>query len=248
MKNKIFFLSLPWGAMSLLCGLVSLSCGVRNVGTLCLLAMGLLFLVPWLLRDKLAPGSRARRLYAVLVLGTTSCLTAFLLLLAAAGTTRLPEKEGPVTVIVLGCQITGDSPSLMLRRRLALALEYLEANPQAVCIVSGGQGEGEAFTEARVMEDWLVEQGADPDRIFRESASGNTSQNLLYSYQVAEEEELPTDVILSTDGFHQLRAGIYARRYGFRTVGRLSALTPWGLLPSYCVRELFGLVKAFLFY
>lgn len=39
-----------------------------------------------------------------------------------------PEKDGSRTVIVLGCQVRRDGPSLMLRRRLDAACSYLSAD------------------------------------------------------------------------------------------------------------------------
>lgn len=50
---------------------------------------------------------------------------------------RPAPKQGAATVVVLGCKVNGDQPSLMLRRRLECALEYLRTNEQAVCVVSG---------------------------------------------------------------------------------------------------------------
>ena len=69
---------------------------------------------------------------------------------------RPAPKQGAATVVVLGCKVNGDQPSLMLRRRLECALEYLRANEQAVCVVSGGQGSNESYSEAYVMEKFLV--------------------------------------------------------------------------------------------
>ena len=52
-------------------------------------------------------------------------------------------------MVVLGCKVNGEEPSLMLRRRLECAMEYLAENPQADCVVSGGMGDNESYTEAQ---------------------------------------------------------------------------------------------------
>lgn len=54
----------------------------------------------------------------------------------------------PEFVVVLGAQVQGDQPSLTLKKRLDLALSYLNDHPQAKVIVSGAQGADEAYTEA----------------------------------------------------------------------------------------------------
>ena len=82
------------------------------------------------------------------------------------GMTKAPEKaEGeavPVmsesgtayteTVIVLGCKTINGAPSYMLQARLDKAIEYLEENPSAVCIVTGGQGDDDIEAEADTMQ------------------------------------------------------------------------------------------------
>ena len=51
-------------------------------------------------------------------------------------------------IIVLGAQVRSDGPSKVLKHRLNTAIDYLEKNPETICIVSGGQGYNEPCTEA----------------------------------------------------------------------------------------------------
>lgn len=165
---------------------------------------------------------------------------------------RPAPQEGAATVVVLGCKVNGDQPSLMLRRRLECALEYLRSNKQAVCVVSGGQGSNESYSEAYVMEKFLVENGIAPERIEQEALSTNTDSNIANSLQLIEQKGLPRQIIVCTDGFHQLRAWMYLQRYA---VGQLadashstaiSGRTPAAVVPSYAMRELFGILKMLL--
>ena len=48
-------------------------------------------------------------------------------------------------VIVLGAQVRESGPSKALRYRLDRTIDYLEENPDTICIVSGGQGHNEPF-------------------------------------------------------------------------------------------------------
>ena len=58
-------------------------------------------------------------------------------------------------LVVLGAGLHGDVPSLSLTDRLEGALAWLEAHPDCVAVVSGGQGPGETMTEGEAMGIWL---------------------------------------------------------------------------------------------
>ena len=61
----------------------------------------------------------------------------------SARTDKEPERD---YLIVLGAAVYKDQPSLTLVRRLEGALDYLNAYPESVAIVSGGMGPGETVT------------------------------------------------------------------------------------------------------
>lgn len=84
-------------------------------------------------------------------------------------------------IIVLGAQVRESGPSAALKYRLDEAVEYLEDNPKTICIVSGGQGANEPYSEAEGMAQYLKEQGIDASRILLEDKSLNTEQNMEYS-------------------------------------------------------------------
>ncbi|MCI8623237.1 MAG: YdcF family protein [Provencibacterium sp.] len=178
-------------------------------------------------------------------------LAALLLYLLFAGAYRRycvqnpPERAGARTVIVLGGAIDGEEPKLMLARRLRAAAGYLEENPEAVCIVSGGQGPDEDFPEALVMEKYLLRLGIPQERIRQEDRSATTRQNIAFSAEIIRREGFPGEVVIATDDFHQLRAAYFCRRNGLEP-SALTSLTPWGLLPSYEIREMGAWVKALL--
>ena len=64
------------------------------------------------------------------------------------------ENPTAPTLVVLGAGLNGDQPSLTLIARLQTALDYLEAHPDAVAVVTGGQGRYETVTEASAMAHW----------------------------------------------------------------------------------------------
>ena len=155
----------------------------------------------------------------------------------------------PRVMIVLGCQVREDGPSVLLRDRLDEALAYWEDHEDTLIVVSGGQGSNEPTTEARAMADYLEERGVEEDQILLENRSHNTAQNLRYSRALLEEagEDLSGGVIVVSNGFHLTRARMLAQRAGFDQVSTLAA--PTSHLPSRLqmyIREPLALVKSFL--
>lgn len=145
------------------------------------------------------------------------------------------------TVIVLGCRVKETGPSLMLQKRIEAAYGYLSENENAICIASGGQGADEPVTEAAAIKNSLVEMGIDPNRIITEERSENTFQNIRNSLEIMDSMELPRRAVIVTSEFHQLRAHILASKQGLEA-GAVSSATNIFLLPSYWLREWFGVV------
>lgn len=150
-------------------------------------------------------------------------------------------NDKPTTLVVLGCQIKLDQPSRMLKRRLDKAYEYLAEHEDVSVVVSGGQGSDEITSEADVMRNYLVSKGISESRIFMEDKSVNTQENIRFSKEIIEENGLCSDITIVTDGFHQLRGDIFARREGLKAYN-ISAPTALWLLPTYWVREWFGIL------
>lgn len=154
---------------------------------------------------------------------------------------------GDSTVIVLGARIHGDRPSRMLRERLDVAVDYLKENPEAKCIVSGGQGADEQYTEAHVMKAYLCEQGIAAERIYEEDRSTDTHENIDYSLAIIREENLSERVAIATQEFHQYRAATLARRAGLTDVSAVTTPSPFYLLLCYWVRECAAICRLWVF-
>lgn len=162
-----------------------------------------------------------------------------------AATSNSPDYDTPQTVIILGCLTINGEPSLMLSRRIDAAYEVLQNNSDAVAVVTGGYSPNESLTQAEISKNRLVSMGIDADRIFTEKNSEDTDENLKYSAEIIEANNLSNNVVIATDGFHQLRSALYAKMYGLSPTA-VSSCTPWGLLPSYWIREQGGIVEIFL--
>ena len=149
-------------------------------------------------------------------------------------------EEG-ATVVVLGCQVRGNEPSLMLKTRLDTAFDYLQAHPQAKCILSGGQGSGEDISEAQCMYEYLTEKGIAPDRLYLEDKSVNTAENIRFSEEIIRAEGLNTELAVVTDWYHEMRASIITQRQGYHC-GAVSSPVPHFLEANLVTREIFALL------
>lgn len=157
-------------------------------------------------------------------------------------TAAVQRPPDHATVVVLGCKVNGSQPSLMLERRLEAARQYLLEHPDVPCIVSGGQGANEDVSEAQAMCNWLVANGIEKSRIYQEDESTNTEENLRYSKRIIEQNGFSTDIAVVTDGFHELRASLIAKKQ-YLTPYSVPADTPWFVFSAYYVRELYGLAQ-----
>ncbi len=156
------------------------------------------------------------------------------------------KPTGNATMVVLGCQVKKSGASLMLKRRLDTAFEYLTEHEDMKVIVSGGQGADEPMSEAKCMFDYLTAKGIPSERIYIEDKSVNTAENIEFSKAIIEQNGLSPDIAIVTDGFHQLRADIFAREQGIRAYN-IPAPTSWYLVPTYWVREWFGIAYYTIF-
>lgn len=148
----------------------------------------------------------------------------------------VPEPEADA-VIVLGAAVRGDVPSATLAARLDCAYAYLADNPETVVIVTGGQGNGEAISEAQASCEYLLKKGVDASRIYLEDQSTSTQENLINAEQIIRDylEHADRIVVVSSD-FHLYRAKLTAKALGMdvETMGSRSIV--W-LIPNFYLRE-----------
>ncbi len=230
---------------------------ILNIGNLTGLGVSLCFLLY---------GLRQSRIHAL----TAGCwreggalrgllLAAGILLAAIAGTAlilsammvraALKKPDPGANVIVLGCEVKGERPSRMLTGRMDTAIEYLQEHPDLYCVLSGGRGENEKISEAECMFRYMTARGISPDRLIKEEESVSTRENLRFSMQKLNEAGLagtpdshaPVEIAIVTNEFHACRAGLIAKQLGLNA-GSVPAASPWWLLPTFYVRELYGLL------
>jgi uncharacterized SAM-binding protein YcdF (DUF218 family) len=145
-------------------------------------------------------------------------------------------------LIVLGAGVHGYTPTEPLRKRLDSTLEYMNENKNAYVIVSGGQGPQEKIMEAWAMGVYLIERGADADKIILEGKATSTSENFSYSKEIIDKQFPNAKIAVLTNDFHIYRAKRLAKLSGL-DVTTVHAETPLNGRVSTYLRELLAVVK-----
>ena len=242
MKKAVRIISITCGGLLLGNTALMMTIANLNFGLLPVALLGTALLVYGLFFEKLP----FRRLISGVLAFGLSVIIAFTSFLALYG--RLDNATyNEKTVIVLGCGIRGERVSVGLAKRLNKAYEYHLQNPDAVIIVSGGQGPQEDISEALAMKRYLVSKGVPEDRIIMEDKSTSTITNFKYSHEIMKEKGLPDDsVVFVTNGYHVYRGASYAKAEGL-TVTHLGTDIIWYTIPMNYLREMLAVMKMWVF-
>ena len=185
----------------------------------------------------------------VLVLAAAVCfLVPFIVVMAGAHSDIRGE---PQIMVIFGCQLRMDGPSILLKDRLDTALAYLEEHPDMTVVVSGGQGTNEPASEARGMYDYLTAHGVDGERIRLEDRSFNSRDNVAYSLEALAAKGCDTaeGVVLVSNAFHLTRVRmLWGRADGPGPVSVLAAPSSHRSTRLWMyVREPLALIKSCFF-
>ena len=156
----------------------------------------------------------------------------------------LAKHPGPEmgTLIILGSKVPDGEVTAILKSRLDKGVELWRENPQLLVIVSGGGTGSTLISEAKLMHDYLIEQGVNPENIFLEEKSRSTYENLLNCQPMS---AAGTNVIISSE-FHTVRTAFLAGRIGFKAQV-VGAKTPKGKRLKNELREHLAIVKSWFF-
>lgn len=249
LKGSAFCLELFFIA-GFLIFLVPVFSGILNIGNISGMAACVVLFLLTLFRNRFFELFRSNGIVRGISVTIAVLAAAFVILAVIVSVKMISAMnsmpEGNSTLIVLGCKVRGEAPSLMLRKRIMAAHGYLSENPDALCIASGGQGSDELISEAECIKRVLVENGISPDRIILEDRSTSTDENIRFSLEKMRENGLSGSITIVSSEYHQLRASMIGKKYGAE-VSAIPSETAWWLLPTYWLREIFGVVYQFVF-
>lgn len=235
--------------LTLVDALVLVSYGNRNVGSILLYVITIIFGLYLFFYDWWNKKSK----YKIIQIGKGlvfwgliiyACEILFLAIFAYA---NKPSGDENVA-IVLGAGLEDTKPSRILQYRLDAAYDWYMENPDRIIITSGGQGEDEVIAEGHAMRNYLILKGVNPANIYAECKSRTTYENFKFSEELINENEIDisSNIVIVTNNFHCLRATGYAKEVGLNNVKSLAAPTPaFGIIPNY-LREGLAFIKYLL--
>jgi uncharacterized SAM-binding protein YcdF (DUF218 family) len=117
-------------------------------------------------------------------------------------------------IIVLGAAQYGGRPSPVLQERLDQALVLYEADLAPLIVLTGGNQEGDEFTEANTGYRYLLDKGVPLDALKLEDQGTSTWDSLraVARFMIPEEGDR---VVLVTSDYHAYRVEAIAEDVGF---------------------------------
>ncbi len=245
MKAKIITLV---GVVFTVYGLILCTMSNLNLGVVLVAVFGIATLCTGVFYSKIERLTKIRvfkicKNICILFLCAEAFLVSFIVVYGVCDTVDYHEDA----VIVLGAGIRGDRVTFPLKVRLDKAIEYHHKNPEALIVVTGGQGPQEIVTEAYAMEKYLLQNGVDASKIIKEEKATSTFENTKFSKEILD-DYFTTEyaVVVVTNHFHIFRGTAIAKVAGFQEVTHMHAGLQWyNLMPCF-LRESLAVIKMFI--
>lgn len=177
---------------------------------------------------------------AIAVLLLTMVLVVLGFMVAIYAQARNDEARQADAIVVMGAAQYNGRPSNVLSARLDHALALYEQGYAPAIIVTGGKLEGDAYTEAGVGEQYLLDRGVPQDAILMEDEGEDTWESMQAVGDIADRRGIESVLIVS-DGFHLFRSERMAGAVGldaYSSAAPDSPIRAWsGSEFSYVIRE-----------
>jgi vancomycin permeability regulator SanA len=157
-----------------------------------------------------------RKRMALFLIGSLT-VPAILLALAILIDGFTDNLDKAYTAVVLGNTVYPDgTPSPRLKARLDKAVELYRQGYFKRIIVSGAQG-GEGYDEARVMKNYLISHGVEPQAVLPDPNGFNTFETARNTAALLRRAE-DKSVMVITQYFHVTRCRIALNKFGITEV------------------------------
>jgi len=117
-------------------------------------------------------------------------------------------------ILVLGCGVRGDKPTMMLRDRLETGIALYESGASGKLLMSGDHGQ-ESYDEVNVMKEYAIDAGIPSDDVFMDHAGFSTYESMYRARDVF----CAKRILIVTQGYHLYRAVFVARALGLDADG-----------------------------
>ncbi len=117
-------------------------------------------------------------------------------------------------ILVLGCLVHGEQPSVMLNDRLTRCLELYEAGVAPKLLMSGDHGTTE-YDEVNTMKQYAVDAGVPSSDIFMDHAGFSTYESIYRAKEIFGADKM----IIVTQEYHLYRALYIAEQLGVEAYG-----------------------------
>ena len=124
-------------------------------------------------------------------------------------------------ILVLGCKVYPDRPSMMLENRLNKAIEvYNEFNTKL--LLSGDHGTKE-YDEIKIMSNYMIEKNIPKEDLFVDHAGFNTYDSIYRAKYIFNAKK----IVIITQKYHMYRALYIANKLELDAVGIVADDVPY---------------------
>ena len=156
---------------------------------------------------------------------------------------KVDEKAPADVAIVLGAAVWDGEVSPVYRERINHAITLYEEGTVDFIILTGGFGEGSYKSDSQVAKEYALSQDVPEERILIEEKSTITEENLEFSKEIMDENDLETAIIVS-DPLHMKRSMLMAKDYN---ITALSSPTTTSMYKSLKTKIPFLLREEFFY-
>lgn len=151
------------------------------------------------------------------------------------------DKRESDVAIILGASTDSDGVSPVYKERINHGIWLCNNGYAKYIILTGGKGRGNDFSDAYKAKEYALSQGISEEKIMLEEKSSITQDNLKYSKEIMDENNLNSCIIVS-DPLHMKRAMLMAEDYEKNTWPSPTPTTryrSWKTKLPFLFRELF---------
>lgn len=153
---------------------------------------------------------------------------------------RLSEEKDFDCILVLGCGVINNQPSVMLEDRLNVALELYNLGIAPKILLSGDHGK-ENYDEVNVMRSFMLDKGVKSEDIFMDHAGFSTYESMKRAEVIFNCKT----IVVVTQEYHLYRSIYDSRELGIESYGIIADRHIFVQQPYYTFREILARVKDF---